>query len=142
MNSKRINIDVVSWVAKALFELKDQMVFVGGAVVSLYADMESDEELRETFDVDLTSISLINYSNYSILLERLAQLGFHPDPEGHSICSLQYQGIAIDIIPPEDGPIGRANRFMEELLSVHLNPNTIDERFPIIIEKVNQIVLM
>ena len=227
MRSKRINIDVVSRVAKALSELKDQMVFVGGAVVSLYADIDSDEELRETFDVDLTSISLINYSNYSILLERLAQLGFHPDPEGHSICSLQFQGIAIDIMPSDDGPIGPANRwykagfenlwivkvgleeirilpaacfiatkfeafndrgkdyrtshdiediiyvldnrtsivqeienspvimkqfvsgefrkilehkFMEELLSVHLDPNTIDERLPIVIEKVKQIV--
>jgi hypothetical protein len=29
---------------------------------------------------------------------------------------------------------------MEELLSVHLDPNTIDERLPIVIEKVNQIV--
>ncbi len=229
MKSKRINIEIVSRVAKALVELKDHMIFVGGAVVSLYADMESDEELRETFDVDLTSIGLINYSSYTILLERLAQLGIHPDPEGHSICSLNYQGIAIDIMPSEDGPIGQANRwykpgfetllkvkvgmeeikilsapcfiatkfeafndrgkdyrtshdiedivyvldnrssivheietapqeikqfvtsefkklrenrFMEELISVHLNPNTIEERYPIVIEKIIQISLM
>src|SRR5210317_906321 len=111
MRSKTIDIDIVSRVAKALCELNDQMVFVGGAVLSFYADIEADEEVRETYDVDLTSITLINYSNYSGLLERLAQLGFHADPKGHSICSLQFRGIAVDIMPSDDGPIGPANRW-------------------------------
>ena len=71
MRDKEVNISTVSMVAKALSELKDKMVFVGGAVVSLYADIESDEELRETFDIDLTSIEVINYSKYNLLLERL-----------------------------------------------------------------------
>jgi len=74
---------IISQVAKALSELKDQMVFVGGAVVGLYADSESDLEMRETFDIDLASIEVINYTRYTKLMERLAQLGFHPDPEGH-----------------------------------------------------------
>jgi hypothetical protein len=111
MRSNRIDIDILSQVAKGLCELKDQMVFVGCAVLSLYSDIEADEEVRETYDVDLTSITLINYGNYSKLLERLAQLGFHADPKGHSICSLQYRGIAVDIMPSDDGPIGPANRW-------------------------------
>lgn len=64
MKNKRINIDAVSKIAKALAGLKDQMVFVG-VVVSLYANMESDEELRETYDVDITSVKVVNYSNYT-----------------------------------------------------------------------------
>jgi hypothetical protein len=32
------------------------------------------------------------------------------------------------------------NKFKEELLSAHLAPNTIDERYPIILEKFNQII--
>ena len=38
MENRKINIAVVAEVAQALKELKDQMVFVGGAVVSLYTD--------------------------------------------------------------------------------------------------------
>jgi hypothetical protein len=42
MNNKPINIDAISMVAKALVNLKDQMVFVGGAVAALYADGAAD----------------------------------------------------------------------------------------------------
>ena len=85
MSSKPINRSAISLVAKALGEKCTEMIFVGGAVVGLYADNLSDLELRETFDIDLTNIELISYSSYSKLLEELAKLGFHPDPEGQSI---------------------------------------------------------
>ncbi|WP_242085556.1 hypothetical protein [Aestuariivivens sediminis] len=107
MRNKIINIITVAEVAKALKELKDQMIFVGGAVVSLYAD-EPTEEVRQTDDIDVT-INLINYASWVEMQERLAQLGFSPDPEGHAICSYLYKGISMDIMPSEDGPIGPAN---------------------------------
>lgn len=111
MNDKSVSILAIAKVAKALAELNDKMIFVGGAVTGMYADLAADLELRETFDVDLTSITLINYSEYAQLLERLAQLGFFPDPEGHAICSLSYEGISVDIMPSDDGPFGPANKW-------------------------------
>lgn len=111
MRDKKVNISDIEKVAIALAELKDQMVFVGGSVAGLYADMMSDIELRETFDVDLTSLAVINYNSYTKLLDRLSQLGFYPDPNGHAICSLQHKGIAVDIMASEDGPIGPANKW-------------------------------
>lgn len=41
--------------------------------------------------------------------ERLAELKFYPDPEGHSICSYKYYKIAIDIMTAEDSSIGVSN---------------------------------
>ncbi len=38
MENRTINLAVVAEVARALSELKSQMIFIGGAVVSLYAD--------------------------------------------------------------------------------------------------------
>ncbi|MDA3823583.1 MAG: hypothetical protein PF450_13370 [Bacteroidales bacterium] len=111
MNNKPINIDAISQVAKAWGHLKDQMGFGGGAVAALYADGAPDLELRETDDIDLTSVELIDYNKYSQLLEKLAQLGFHPDPEGHAICSLKFKDISVDIMPSEDGPLGPANKW-------------------------------
>ncbi len=110
MENRIINIATVAEVAKALKELKDQMVFVGGAVVSLYADDPSADEIRPTADVDLT-INLINFAEWSIMQERLADLGFSPDPKGHAICSYLYKGISVDIMPSKDGPLGPANEW-------------------------------
>lgn len=53
MENKVINIKIVARVARALKELKDQMVFIGGAVISLYADDPSADEIRPTADIDM-----------------------------------------------------------------------------------------
>ncbi|WP_060522775.1 nucleotidyl transferase AbiEii/AbiGii toxin family protein [Nonlabens sp. MIC269] len=110
MENKVINLDTVGQVAMALQELKAQMVFIGGAVVSVYTDDPSADEIRPTADIDLT-INLLNYSDWAQMQERLAQLGFSPDPNGHAICSYLYEGISVDIMPAEDGPIGPANKW-------------------------------
>ncbi len=108
MENRTINIAVVAEVAQALHELRDQMIFIGGAVVSLYADDPAADEIRPTADIDLT-INLMNFSNWVQMQERLTQLGFYPDPFGHAICSYKYKDIPIDIMPAEDGPLGPSN---------------------------------
>lgn len=110
MYNKVINIGLVIKVALALKELREKMVFVGGAVISLYTDDPSADEIRPTTDIDMT-INLTNYFGWVQTQERLAELGFYPDPEGHSICSYKYEEIAIDIMPAEDSGIGIANKW-------------------------------
>ena len=110
MKNQIINIATVVEIANALKELKDQMVFVGGAVISLYTDDPAADEIRPTSDVDLT-INLLNFNEWTQMQERLADLGFNPDPNGHAICSYLYNDISVDIMPSEDGPIGIANRW-------------------------------
>ena len=95
-------------VANGLQELKDKMVFIGGAVISLYTDDPAAEEIRPTSDIDMT-INLANYIEWAQMQERLAELGFYPDPQGQSICSYKYQDIAIDIMPADDSSIGVSN---------------------------------
>lgn len=110
MENRTINIAVVAEVARALKELKNQMVFIGGAVVSLYADDPVADEIRPTSDIDMT-INLMNFSNWTKMQERLAELGFYPDPFGHAICSYKYRDIPVDIMPAEDGPLGPSNKW-------------------------------
>ena len=112
MENRTINIAVVAEVAKALKELKDQMVFVGGAVVSLYADDPAADEIRPTSDIDMT-IKLMNFKKWTEVQERLAVLGFYPDPFGHSICSYKYKDIPVDIISATDSPLGPSNRWYQ-----------------------------
>ncbi|RTZ02573.1 nucleotidyl transferase AbiEii/AbiGii toxin family protein [Flavobacterium sp. GSP6] len=108
MHNKIINLALVAQVAKGLEELREKMVFIGGAVISLYTDDPAAEEIRPTSDIDMT-INLANYNEWAQMQERLAELKFYPDPEGHSICSYKYDKIAVDIIPAEDSSIGISN---------------------------------
>lgn len=108
MHNKVINLALVSQVALGLQELRDKMVFIGGAVISLYTDDPAADEIRPTSDIDMT-INLANYAEWVQMQERLAALGFYPDPHGQSICSYKYQDIAIDIMPADDSSIGVSN---------------------------------
>jgi len=63
MENKVINLNVVAEVAKGLQELNDKVVFVGGAVVSLYTDDPAADEIRPTADVDFT----VNITNITSL---------------------------------------------------------------------------
>lgn len=51
MENRTINIGVVEEVAAALKNLKEQIVFIGGAVISLYADDPAADEIRPTGDI-------------------------------------------------------------------------------------------
>lgn len=86
MENRTINIAVVAEVAQGLKDFKNQMVFVGGAVVSLYSDDSAADEIRPTADVDMT-LNVVNLTNWEHIQEKLSSLGFYPDPFGHAICS-------------------------------------------------------
>lgn len=90
MENKTINIKTVAEVAKALKDMLPQMVFVGGAVISLYTDDAAADEVRPTGDIDL-AIQLTSFAEWAKIQEKLATLGFSPDPEGHAICSYIIQ---------------------------------------------------
>ena len=104
MKNRVINIAVVAEIAEALKELKDQVIFVGGSVVSLYADDPAADDIRPTADIDIT-IKLMNQSNYLQMQKHLSDLGFKLDVTGHSVCSYKYKDIPVDIMSTEDMPL-------------------------------------
>ncbi|HZH86375.1 MAG TPA: hypothetical protein VFD77_03595 [Brumimicrobium sp.] len=110
MENRTINIAVVAEVAEALQDIKQDMVFVGGAVVSLYTDDPAADEIRPTQDIDMT-LNIINLSHWEKVQTQLSALGFYPDPFGHAICSYKYKDIPVDIMATEDGPLGPTNRW-------------------------------
>jgi predicted nucleotidyltransferase len=110
MYNRVINLALVAKVAEGLKELREKMVFIGGAVISLYTDDPAADEIRPTTDIDMT-INLANYAEWAKMQERLAELSFYPDPEGQSICSYKFEEIAIDIMPADDSSIGVSNKW-------------------------------
>jgi hypothetical protein len=111
MKNRTINLGVVAEIAEALGELNSNVVFVGGAVVSVYTDDPAADDIRPTQDVDLT-LTLLEV-NQQALDKQLATLGFHLDLHGHAICSYRYNDIAVDIMAASDSMRGPANRWYQ-----------------------------
>lgn len=111
MRNRTINLAVVAEIAEALGELNESVVFVGGAVVSVYTDNPAADEIRPTQDVDFT-LTLIDM-NQQALDKQLAALGFHLDLHDHAICSYRYNDIAVDIMAATDSMRGPTNRWYQ-----------------------------
>jgi hypothetical protein len=109
MKNRTIDLSVVSEIARALGNLNESVVFVGGAIVSIYVDDPAADEIRPTQDVDLT-LKPLNYDQQE-LDAKLAERGFHPDLQGHAICTYKYNDIAVDIMPSTDTMRGPSNRW-------------------------------
>jgi len=110
LHNKTINIGVVAEVAEGLQHYREQVVFVGGAVISLYTDDPAADEIRPTKDIDFT-VNIVDVGEFHKTIEELGKLGFHPDPFGTSICSYTYKKYPVDIIPAEDSAFGSTNRW-------------------------------
>ncbi|MDX9749468.1 MAG: nucleotidyl transferase AbiEii/AbiGii toxin family protein [Flavobacteriales bacterium] len=105
-----VNIQAVQIVADGLRDLRDQVVFVGGAVISLYADDPGADTPRPTSDIDLV-IEVAGYSAYAKLEERLAQLGFRHTPEEPVNCRYRFHGVTVDIMPTDVPALMPTNRW-------------------------------
>jgi len=108
------NIEMIQNVAKALGDLKDQVVFVGGASVSLYLDLKVAEEVRPTEDVDVI-IEIVSGGEYQKLSEKLIKMKFTPDQSiGAPLCRWKYLGMTIDIMPIDEKVLGFSNQFYKK----------------------------
>lgn len=90
----------------------DQVVFVGGAVVELYAPNTLVSEHRPTDDIDCT-LELTTTSAFYVLDESLRKKGFLNDTDG-PICRYRYQGIKVDVMPTGFSPLGMNMRWFTQ----------------------------
>jgi hypothetical protein len=72
------NIMRLKAVAAALSTLEDEIVFVGGATISLYVPQPELTTIRVTDDVDVV-LELISTGDFYRLQEKLISLGFRHD---------------------------------------------------------------
>ncbi|MCD6659308.1 MAG: hypothetical protein LT105_04020 [Lentimicrobium sp.] len=107
------NMLMLQSVANGLGELKDEMVFVGGAVAELYADNPAVSEIRTTLDIDCV-IEISSKLHFFRLENNLRFKGFKNDTSiGAPICRWIYNGIKVDIMPTESDVLGFSNRWYE-----------------------------
>jgi len=105
------NIEMLQQVAFGLGDLRDDMVFVGGAVTELYADDPAASDIRPTIDVDCV-VELGTRKAYYELEEDLRKRMFANDmTQGAPICRWIYDGILVDIMPINSVILGFGNKW-------------------------------
>ena len=77
LKNQTINLKVIEKVALALGEINDEVIYVGGAVVSLYVTDEGAEQPRPTNDIDI-SVQVSTYTQIDELREKLARKNIYP----------------------------------------------------------------
>ncbi len=128
LKNEQINLKVVEQVALALEEINEEVIFIGGAVVSLYATDKGAEQPRPTSDIDV-SVQIGSYSGMELLRNKLAAKKIFPASSEKVIYRYIYQEITIDFIPVEDTQLGPTNRWLKpgfkKALTIKINETPI-----------------
>lgn len=101
LKNKTINLGIVKKVAHALGELNEQVAYVGGATVSIYADDPAADDVRPTKDIDII-LHIVSFGELTAFQEKLGQKGIHPDPESKVICRFTYDDVLIDVMSTKE----------------------------------------
>lgn len=109
---QEINLDAVEKVAIALEEINDEVIYVGGAIVSLYVTDESAEQPRPTKDIDV-SVQISSYYQMDQLRKRLTKKKIYPEPTENVMYRYSYEDILIDFIPFEETSLGPTNKWLK-----------------------------
>lgn len=110
MPHNEINIDVIKQIARALGDLNNRVVYVGGAVVSLYIDDPAADDIRPTHDIDI-SLEITSRGELENLRQELAGKNFTQSAEDTVMCRFRYEGIPVDVMAIEEIGWAPANRW-------------------------------
>lgn len=128
MKNTIINRKIAKRVAVALGELNEKVVFVGGAMISLYIDDPAAEDVRPTKDIDIT-FKIVNVGKLEELREMLISRGFSQSSEDDVICRFRLQDIKVDVMSTQEVGWAPANPWFEpgfeKAIPVQIDDQTI-----------------
>lgn len=113
MKNTQINKKIISKIAMALEELNAEVIYVGGATVSLYINDPAAEDVRPTKDVDI-SLQIATLAQLEELREKLSEKGFKQTSDLDVICRFRYDDILVDVMGTKEIGWAPANPWFEE----------------------------
>lgn len=97
MKNATINRGVIKIIARALGELNEQVIYVGGATVGLYINDPAADDVRPTKDVDI-SLSIATIAELEKIREELTRRKFIQTAEDDVICRFRYAEVKVDVM--------------------------------------------
>jgi hypothetical protein len=124
MTYRHVDIVVLELIAKAIGELVDEAVFVGGAILGFYVDDPAAEEIRPTLDIDFF-LEIYTPLKLEQVRVSLSEKGFQPDMDSTVLCRFLYQGITVDVLSTSEIGWAPANEWfapgLKQLEMIKLN---------------------
>jgi predicted nucleotidyltransferase len=128
LKNQTINRKATIKVAKALGELNKEVVFVGGAMLSLYIDDPAAEDIRPTKDIDLT-FQISTFGKLEELRVKLTEKGFKQSHEDHVICRFRFEDLLVDVMSTHAVDWAPSNRWFlpgfEKAITIELEETVI-----------------
>jgi hypothetical protein len=120
-----MSIELLELAADALGDLIDEVVFVGGATVTLWITDPGAPPVRPTKDVDVV-VEVATRTAFHEFESRLRTHRFSEDQEDGVICRWRHDGgLILDAMPSEPSILGFANRWQGAAI-----PHAIDRELP------------
>jgi predicted nucleotidyltransferase len=111
INTRDVNIQMITTVARRLGNLREKVVFVGGCATGLFITDPAMPEVRVTKDVDVI-IDITTRMEYSSLEADLRSKGFRNDiSEDAPLCRWLVNGIKVDVMPTQEDILGFSNHW-------------------------------
>lgn len=117
MNPNDPNVVLLELVARRLGEvLREELVFVGGAVAGLLITDPAQPAIRPTEDVDLI-VQALALTDYHHIERALARQGFTQDLSPQApICRWKVDAVTVDVMPTLEEILGFSNRWYPHAL--------------------------
>lgn len=97
LKNNTINLEVIRKIAVSLGAMNEQVVYVGGATVSLYINDPAADDVRPTKDLDI-SLAIASLGELEVIRKQLIRKGFKQSPEDDIICRFRYEDIKVDVM--------------------------------------------
>jgi predicted nucleotidyltransferase len=111
INTRDVNIQMITTVARRLGNLREKVVFVGGCATGLFITDPAMPDVRVTKDVDVI-IDIATKVEYSRLEADLRSKGFRNDiSEDAPLCRWLVNGIKVDVMPTQEDILGFSNHW-------------------------------
>lgn len=111
MNPADPNLQRVELVARALGDLCDELIFVGGCAAGMLCTSVQAPPPRATFDVDLVA-EVTALAGYHALEARFTARGFVRDMAPDApICRWRVGNVEVDLMPTDERVLGFSNRW-------------------------------
>ena len=109
-------LEMVKTIARGLGDLRDRVVFLGGAATSLLITDSALPHIRTTFDVDVI-VEVLSRMDYYRLEDALRERGFTQRIDSdHPVCRWSFQEVIVDIMPTDEKILGFANRWYAQAI--------------------------
>lgn len=105
------NLIILMPIARALGDLCESLVFVGGCATGLLVTAQRAQAIRPTLDVDVVARAM-TIADYYAMERALEARGFRHDlSDGAPVCRWVMDGMLLDLMPSEPGILGFHNRW-------------------------------